>query len=92
MKMNLQGKTVILTGASSGIGREMAKLFVLNYGANVLGIGRNLERLQSLKEELGEKFSYRAFDVSAQESWRIFAEELKSEGVKPPARGIFTPS
>ena len=83
MRMNLQGKTVILTGASSGIGREMAKLLALKHGASVLGIGRNIQRLQSLKEELGESFSYRAFDVSVRSEWLAFAKDLKNEGIEP---------
>ena len=81
MKNYLQNETVVLTGASSGIGREMAKLFVQNYGAKVIGIGRNQEKLESLQKELGEKFTYSVFDVSQKENWQDFANGLKEEPV-----------
>ena len=80
MKMKLQGKTIVLTGASSGIGREMTRLFVTRYGANVIGIGRNEEKFKRLKEELGEKFDYVLFDVSVRGNWLNFAEQLQEKG------------
>lgn len=77
----LQNKRIVLTGASSGIGREMTKLLLSKYGATVIGIGRNEEKLRSLKAELGDKFSYYAMDVSVKENWQNFAQKLKMEGV-----------
>lgn len=47
----MKGKTVIVTGGSSGIGKAMAKKF-LEKGANVVITGRNEERLTQTKEEL----------------------------------------
>lgn len=44
---NLKGKNIIITGASSGIGKEIAKLCVEN-GANVGLLGRNEEALKDL--------------------------------------------
>lgn len=49
----MDGKTVIVTGASSGIGRATALLFAKN-GARVLAVGRNEEELDGLREESGE--------------------------------------
>ena len=82
MKKNLQNKRIILTGASSGIGREMSKILVRDYGARVIGIGRNEAKLQALADELDEKFSYRAFDVSVKENWLAFARELQEREEK----------
>lgn len=76
----LQNKKIILTGASSGIGKEMTRLLVKNYGASVIGIGRNEGKLQSLKAELGDKFSYYAMDVSVKENWENLWQKLKTEG------------
>ena len=76
----LQGKTIVLTGASSGIGREMSKRLVRNYGAMVIGIGRNEDKLKALKTQLGDKFRYHAMDVSVKENWENFANTLKMEG------------
>ena len=44
--MNLEGKNIILTGGSLGIGKETTKALI-NKGANVLITGRSLERLNN---------------------------------------------
>jgi NAD(P)-dependent dehydrogenase (short-subunit alcohol dehydrogenase family) len=49
---SFEGKVVIVTGASSGIGKETAKAFSES-GANVVAFARNENRLRSLKEECG---------------------------------------
>ena len=48
--MRFEGKTVIVTGASSGIGRATAKLFA-EEGANVVAAARRFERLEELRDE-----------------------------------------
>ena len=79
----LKDKYVVLSGASGGIGREVCKIFVRKYGANVIGIGRNESKMLSLKAELGEKFSYRLFDVCEKENWTAFAKWLQAENISP---------
>ncbi len=49
----LKGKTAIVTGASSGIGRATAKALA-EEGANVVAVARNIQRLNTLKEECRE--------------------------------------
>jgi 3-oxoacyl-[acyl-carrier protein] reductase len=50
--MNLKGARILITGGSSGLGKEMAK--VLNEaGSKVLITGRNVSKVQSVAEELG---------------------------------------
>lgn len=48
---HLQGKTAIITGASSGIGAATAKA-VAAKGANVVAVGRNQDRLDALVHEI----------------------------------------
>ena len=86
MKNWLDGKFVLLSGASSGIGKEVCKLLVTKYNAKVLGIGRSEEKMQRLTEELGEysnNFCYRLFDVSRQAGWELLAQELKEKNMTP---------
>ncbi len=82
----IKDKYVILTGASSGIGRELCKIFINKYGANVVGVGRNEEKMLSLAQELGEnkeKFSYRLFDVRDANSWSEFRRYLHEQKIAP---------
>ena len=87
MKNNwLNNKTVIITGASSGIGRGIAVKLIKEYNCRVLGIARSEEKMKSLANELGsyaEKFSYLLFDVSERNNWKDFAEYIKQNGIKP---------
>jgi short-subunit dehydrogenase len=51
MMNNLKGKWALVTGASSGIGMDLARLLAQS-GCNVVITARRVERLQLLKEEL----------------------------------------
>lgn len=54
--MLLKDKTVLITGASSGIGKSTAELFAKN-GANLILTGRRKERLEELKQKLSSEYS-----------------------------------
>ncbi len=47
--------TALITGASSGIGRDIARTLAA-YGCRVIITGRNLENLQALKAEIDAKY------------------------------------
>lgn len=68
--MRLKDKSVVVTGASSGMGKAIVELFVKE-GANVIAVARRKERLDALAEELknepGKVVAF-AGDVSKEES------------------------
>src|SRR5690606_33202709 len=47
----LKGKTIVVTGGGSGLGKAMTTYF-LELGAQVVITSRNIEKLQKTKEEL----------------------------------------
>ncbi|MBF8262573.1 MAG: fabG-A [Parachlamydiales bacterium] len=68
--MQFTGKTVLVTGGSAGIGREIALAFAKN-GASVAIFGTNEERsqgvvreMESLKIDNAQRFGYYLVDVS----------------------------
>lgn len=62
LKKELQGLHVMITGASSGIGAETARMFIAR-GARVFACGRSLDKLEQLQQELGERLSVYRLDV-----------------------------
>ena len=54
---------MIIIGATSGIGEQLARLSIQK-GYVVGGTGRRVERLQSLKNDLGENFYFIEMDVT----------------------------
>lgn len=69
--MNIDGKIAVITGAGSGLGAAMSEALV-NKGAVVYGLARNREKLQAVKNKLGEKFIPVGMDITNQKdiaSW-----------------------
>lgn len=81
---NLKGKNIFITGASGGIGAEIASLCA-ERGANLVLFARSIDKLQSLKERLESQFPIRVevyqLDVSDTDSVReIFSNALEDFG------------
>ena len=51
-RWRLDGRVALVTGASSGLGRELVRQLVLDRGMTVLATARRLDRLESLASEL----------------------------------------
>lgn len=67
---------VLITGASSGIGRDMARYFS-KLGYELVLVSRNEEELNKLKEELKTKVEVIAMDLSIKENCYKLYEEAK---------------
>ena len=69
-KSYFAGECAIVTGASSGIGKEISRILVRDYGMMVFGCSRNIEKLNSVKAEIesvnlfGGSFVPYALDVT----------------------------
>lgn len=64
-RRSLAGLRVLLTGASSGIGRELA-IQLVEQGAKVLALARREDRLEHLAREINrpDQFTFRVADVT----------------------------
>ena len=74
-------KSVIVTGASSGIGRNAA-LVLANAGYRVFGLARNYDRLSEISNELkgAEQFHPLRCDITRQENFGSMVSEIASHG------------
>ncbi len=55
-EIDLKGKIILVTGATSGIGRSASELFAKN-GAQLILVARNQARLEEFSEKLHQKYS-----------------------------------
>lgn len=86
MECWLKGKTVVVTGASGGMGAGIAATLIKKHGCTVIGVARSESKMLKFVDELGadyaSQFSYKLFDVSVKENWEDFVAELQEKGIK----------
>lgn len=78
---NIQGKVVLITGASSGIGEAAAKLIAAR-GAHVVLGARRTDRLEKLAAEIhaqGGSARFRALDVTDLADMQAFADFARAQ-------------
>ena len=78
---NIQGKVVLITGASSGIGEAAAKL-IAGKGAHVVLGARRTDRLEKLAAEIhaqGGSARFRALDVTELADMQAFADFARAQ-------------
>lgn len=79
---SLENKTIIVTGASSGIGRQCA-IDISRMGAKVVLIARNEQRLvDTLSQMEGAGHSMYSYDLSQLDSIKTLVNQIVTEGGK----------
>lgn len=83
----INGKTFIVTGASSGFGRDISAILLSRYHAKVIGIARNEQKMKEFAESLSENikgnFKYKIFDTSVLQNWQDFKTWLIKKRICP---------
>jgi len=78
-------KTALITGASGGIGMELAKVHAAK-GGNVVLVARNLDKLLSLKEALESAYQIKAWvidmDLTEATAPAALYEKIKTENIE----------
>lgn len=90
--MRLENKTVVVTGAGSGIGKELV-LALLKKNSKVVAVDLRQESLSELKKEVGENenLTTRALDVSDKAAVERFSTEVEEVDVIINNAGIIQP-
>lgn len=76
--MMLQDKTVVVTGASSGLGRHFSRVLV-EKGAVVYGLARREDKLRDLQSDLGDRFRPIRCDVRSEEDVNAAFDRIEAE-------------
>jgi NAD(P)-dependent dehydrogenase (short-subunit alcohol dehydrogenase family) len=74
---DLNGKTAIITGASSGLGKHFAKTLSAA-GANLVICARRVQNLEELKNEINTEVLVLPIDVTSEESVLNFFSEVRN--------------
>lgn len=82
-KLDLNNKIAIVTGASSGIGRELCCLLVKKYGCTVYGVARSMKKIDAMWKDLDGKFIPTVMDVTYEKGWQMMAKAFESTNTSP---------
>lgn len=63
--MDFRKRWVLVTGASSGLGQEMARQLAYQHGANIVAVARRKQRLEELRDELESKAGVQVATLTA---------------------------
>lgn len=77
--LELNGRWVLVTGASSGLGREMARDLAKRHSANLILVARRRERLEELKAELEKQYGVQARVITANLAQREDVDRVFTE-------------
>ncbi|HYO70773.1 MAG TPA: SDR family oxidoreductase [Archangium sp.] len=84
--LELRTRWTLVTGASSGLGEEMARSIARDQGGNVLVVARRRERLEALCEQLRSRYGVQAAFIVAdlsrpEDVERVFTEATRERDI-----------
>lgn len=83
METNLQGKTALVTGASSGLGVDFARHLAAR-GCNLILVARRENQLRVVQEEIGQRYGVEVqiipMDLAAESAPQALYDQIKAEG------------
>jgi len=86
MTNRIQGKRILITGASAGIGRACAEKFAAS-GAGLILAARRLDRLHAIRQELSERFPVAVnvfpLDVRDRKAVETFSRQVREQNLVP---------
>ncbi len=82
-KYNLRSACAVISGASSGLGLEIAAILCKQYDCKVIGLARGEEKLNAAREAIGERFIPVVCDVTSKADRKRLIEFIKDNGLKP---------
>jgi short-subunit dehydrogenase len=85
--MEFRERWLLVTGASAGLGREMAKILATEHGANLLLVARRQERLDSLEHEIKRLCSVQVRTLRADLSRLEDIDRVLAEATQCPLYG-----
>ena len=84
----------LITGASSGLGRDMARALARR-GWSLILVARRADRLEELARELDVPVTVLPMDLTAPGACRVLYEQVREEGVdllvNNAGRGVYGP-
>lgn len=85
--LELRDRWLLVTGASSGLGRDMATILAVEHGANLIIVARREDRLEALKQDLERRSSAKVVTVRADLSTLEDTDAMVARAAEYPLYG-----
>ena len=79
----MRSACAVISGASSGLGLEIAKILCKDYGCTVIGLARGKDKLEAARNAIGESFIPFVCDITSEDDRARLLSFIKDNGFKP---------